>query len=182
MARPLKARDQLLRNRVRAMSWVLVIGLLVAGVTAIPLETELDFAARVLNASDLAPEQASSGFVRWVLLVREGVHATNTTYPFMSYGTDWLAFAHIVLAIAFLGCVNHPLRNSWLFTLGMIASVLVVPWALVMGEVRQIPMGWRLIDCAFGVLAFVPCWLCVRWTREMQQIKIAEASQGFAGQ
>ena len=181
MAQPLKAREQLLRNRVRAMAWVLVLGLVVMGVTAIPLETELNFAARLFKASELTPDQASSGFVKWILLVREGVRTTNAAYPFMAYGTDWLAFSHLVLAIAFLGCVNHPLRNSWMFTLGMIASVMVVPWALVMGEVRGVPIGWRLIDCACGVLAFLPCWLGVRWTRELQQIKIAEA-KAFAEQ
>jgi hypothetical protein len=182
MSQRLKVREQALRSRLRIMSWVIALGLFVAGVTAIPLETELDFAARLLKASDLSPDQASSGFVKWVLLVREGVHATNATYPFIFYGTDWLAFAHIVLGIAFLRCVNHPLRNAWLFTLGMIACVMVAPWALIMGEVRGIPIGWRLIDCCFGVLGFVPCWLCVRWTREMQQIKMAEASQGFGAQ
>ena len=64
----------------------------------------------------------------------------------------------------------------------MIASVMVVPWALIMGEVRGIPIGWRLIDCACGLLGFVPCWLCVRWSRELRQIRMAEVSQTFAEQ
>lgn len=69
----------------------------------------------------------------------------------------------------FVGALRHPVRNAWLYTFGMIASVLIVPWALITGEVRGIPLSWRLIDCAFGVAGFIPCWLCHRWTRELER-------------
>ena len=148
----------------------MIIGLVLSGVTALPLQTELDLLARWFGAESLAPEQASSGFVKWILIVRDGLHTTNAKYPFLAYGTDWLAFAHIVIAIAFVGALRHPLRNSWLFTFGMIASVLIVPWALITGEVRGIPIQWRLIDCSFAVGGFVPCWLCARWARELEKL------------
>jgi hypothetical protein len=59
-------------------------------------------------------------------------------------------------------------RNRWLYQFGMLACVLVVPWALVFGHLRGIPLWWRLIDCSFGVVGFIPPWLCHRWTRELE--------------
>jgi hypothetical protein len=166
-------RTNQLRRRIQIWTWILIAGLMFGGVTALPLQTELDWVARRLGAENLSPEQARSGFVKWILIVRDGLHATYATYPFIGYGTDWLAFAHIVIAIAFVGALRHPLRNAWLFTFGMIASVLIVPWALFTGQVRDIPVYWRLIDCSFGIAGFVPCWLCHRWARELEKIHVA---------
>jgi hypothetical protein len=55
----------------------------------------------------------------------------------------------------------------------MITCVLVIPWALLFGELRDIPVSWRLIDSSFGVLGFIPNWLGQRWTRELEQIHVA---------
>ena len=151
----------------------MILGLVFSGVTALPLQTELDLMGRWLGAENFTAEQATSGFVKWIFIVRDGLHATNAKFPFLAYGTDWLAFAHIVIAIAFIGALRHPLRNSWLFTFGMIASVFIVPWALLTGQVRGIPMAWRLIDCSFAVGGFIPCWLCARWTRELEKLHAA---------
>jgi len=149
----------------------MIIGLVLSGITALPLQAELDLLARWLGAENLAPEQAASGFVKWILIVRDGLRVTYAKYPFLAYGTDWLAFAHLTIAIAFIGALRHPVRNAWLFTFGMIASVLIIPWALITGEVRGIPVYWRLSDCSFGVGGFVPCWLCHRWTRELERTR-----------
>lgn len=166
-------REALLRRRVRWCTWVIIIGLIVSGATAIPLQGELDMLARWLGAQDLSPGQAASGFTKWILIVRDALHESYGKHPFLAYGTDWLAFAHFVIAIAFVGALRHPLRNSWLFTFGMIACVLVIPWALIFGELRDIPIHWRLIDCSFGVFGFVPNWLAERWTRELERIHVA---------
>ncbi len=168
-------REAQLRRRIKAGTWMLIVGLVLSGLTALPLRVELETMARWLGAADLAPGQATTDFVRWILIVRDGLRDTYTRYPFMAYGTDWLAFAHIVIAIAFVGALRHPLRNAWLFTFGIIASVLVLPWALIMGEVRGIPIYWRLIDCSFGLAGLVLCWLCQRWTRELEQRHAAGA-------
>jgi hypothetical protein len=96
--------------------------------------------------------------------VREGVRNTYVLYPFMAYGTDWLAFGYFVIAIAFGGALWDPVRNRWLYLFGMISCVLVIPFAMIFGAVREIPFGWRLIDCSFGVFGFVPLWWCWKWT------------------
>lgn len=66
------------------------------------------------------------------------------------YGTDWLAFGHVVIALAFIGPLRDPWRNRWVAEWGILACVLVIPWALVFGPLRGIPFFWRLIDASFG--------------------------------
>lgn len=166
------SREALLRRQIHACIWIMVLGLVFGGATALPLQTELDAVAHWLDAGNLAPHQAGSDFVKWILIVRDALRVTYAKYPFMGYGTDWLAFAHFVIAIAFVGALRHPVRNIWLFHWGMIASVLIVPWAFITGEVRGIPVYWRLIDCSFGVAGFIPCWLAHRWTRELEQSRM----------
>jgi hypothetical protein len=166
-------REFKLRRRIQLWTWVMIIGLVFSGLTALPLQTELDLMARWLGAGNLTPEQATSGFVKWILIARDALRVTNDKYPFLAYGTDWLAFAHIVIAVAFVGALRHPMRNAWLFTFGMMASVLIIPWALITGGVRGIPMAWRLIDCSFAVAGFIPCWLCHTWARELEKLHAA---------
>lgn len=139
-------------RRIRILLLIFITGLAVSGSTAIPLETELKFLAQWIGSE--------TGPTHWFLKVRDALVETNAKYPFMAYGTDWLAFAHFVIAIAFIGPLRDPVRNIWVVEFGMIACVLVVPFALIMGSVRGIPVGWRLIDCSFGVLGIVPLWLC----------------------
>jgi hypothetical protein len=57
--------------------------------------------------------------------VRQGVVETGARYPFIAYGFDWLAFAHIVLGILFLGAIRDPVRNIWVIVFGMIPLWLV---------------------------------------------------------
>jgi hypothetical protein len=95
--------------------------------------------------------QWNNGFTQWIELIYEGVRA-NAPYPFMFYGTDWLAFAHLVIALVFAGPLRDPVKNIWVIEFGMIACVAVFPLAIIAGAVRDIPWFWRLIDCTFGVV------------------------------
>jgi hypothetical protein len=99
---------------------------------------------------------------------RDALHETSLEHPFLFYCTDWLAFGHFVIAIAFVGALRDPIRNRWLFDFGLIACVLVIPFAFVCGGVRGIPLWWRLIDCSFGVIGFVPLWFCRKRIRELE--------------
>jgi hypothetical protein len=153
-----------LLKRIRLLLLLFLVGLVVSGATAIPLETELKLLARIVGDSTDAPR---SGFAGWVLRVRDALIDTNGRYPFIAYGTDWLAFAHFVIAIAFIGPWRDPVKNVWVIEFGMIACALVVPFALVMGGVRGIPFGWRLMDCSFGALGIIPLWLCRRLIEQL---------------
>ena len=109
--------------------------------------------------------------MRWVVRVRDGLNDTYAKYPFIAYGTDWLAFGHLMIAVVFVGALRDPKRNVWLFDFGIIACVLVVPFALIFGGVRGIPFYWRLIDCSFGVFGIIPIWLCRKWVRELRPVE-----------
>ena len=128
---------------------IVIAGLVLGGATAIPLEFELRVLSQYVNHT-------------WIIKVRDALIETYAKYPFVGYGTDWLAFGHFVIAIAFIGPWLDPVKNKWVIEFAMIACVLLVPYALVMGQVRGIPFGWRLIDCSFGVLGLIPLWLCRR--------------------
>lgn len=141
--------DSLDLRRVRALILIIIVGLVLSGATAIPLATELKILAGWFDHP-------------WITKVRDGLLDTYSKYPFIGYGTDWLAFGHFVIAIAFIGPLRDPIKNIWVIEFGMIASVLIIPFALVMGEVRGIPLGWRFIDCSFGVFGFLPLWLARR--------------------
>lgn len=148
-------------KKLRILTWVFIIGLFLSGATALPLQTELDAFAKFLGDSH-------SGFATWIFKVRDALDHTYAAYPFMAYGTDWLAFGHFVIALAFVGALRDPVRNRWLFLFGMISCVLVIPFAMICGGVRGIPIYWRLIDCSFGVFGFIPLWFCWKWTGELE--------------
>ena len=160
-----------LHRRIRVLLWIFIFGLVVSGATAIPLETEVRLLARIITVSGSADMQQHSGLVQWLTRVRDGLVKTNAKYPFIAYGTDWLAFGHFVIAIAFIGPLRKPVKNIWVIEFGMIACALVVPFALGMGAVRGIPLGWRLIDCSFGVFGIVPLWLCRTYIQELARLE-----------
>lgn len=149
-------------RRVRFWLGVFIAGLALSGVTAFPLGTEMRWLVGFLHTSTLRSFAEWSGLLAWIERVNDGLSTTNANYPFLAYGTDWLAFAHLVIAIAFLGPYIDPVRNKWVITFGLIACAGVIPLALIAGQVRGIPLGWRLIDCSFGVLGSVPLLICRR--------------------
>src|ERR1035438_938135 len=144
-------REQLLRRRIKLLTCLFIVGLVLSGATAIPLLGELNLLVNFCGASGEPSELA-----RWLLQVRDALAQTQAQYPFLFYGTDWLAFGHFVIAIAFIGALRNPVRNRWLFDFGLIACVMVIPYALVFGGLRGIPLWWRLIDCSFGLFGFIP--------------------------
>ncbi len=158
-----------LERRVRALLVFFIVALVVSGVTAFPIEAEMRWLTAALGAGPDARPEAYGGLMRWLLTVRDGVAATNRAYPFLAYGTDWLAFAHLVIAVLFVGPLRDPVRNVWVVEWGMIACVGVIPLALVAGPVRGIPFYWRLVDASFGVIGIIPLWLCLRDIRRLEK-------------
>lgn len=153
-------------RRIRRMTWLFIFGLVISGVTAMPLETELRWLTNLLGLH--AGPAPTAGLGAWLLRVETALTATSQAYPFIAYGFDWLAFGHLMIALAFIGTIRDPVRNVWLYEFGLWACALVIPWALICGEVRGIPWGWRLIDCSFGVIGAVPLWWCRNRVRELE--------------
>jgi len=149
-------------RRIRVWLGLFIAGLILSGVTAFPLQTEVGWLACVVHAEALRATAEFIGLGPWIDRVNEGLSATNAQYPFLAYGTDWLAFAHLVIAVAFIGPFIDPVRNKWVIRFGLIACAGVVPLALIAGPIRGIPLGWRLIDCSFGVIGSIPLLICRR--------------------
>jgi len=158
---------RILRRRVRVLLGLFLVGLVLSGLTALPIVAEVEFLHAVLGEAEGAWCPRMAGLIA---TVHRGVTEANECHPFLFYGTDWLAFGHLVIAIAFLGPLRDPVRNIWVIEWGMIACVLVIPTAMVCGPIRGIPFWWRLIDCSFGVVGILPLALAWRCTRRMGAI------------
>jgi hypothetical protein len=160
----------ILRRRTKLFLLFFTIGLLLSGLTAFPIKAEVDFLQRIVGEGS-ATESWWPLMAQWISFVHQGVTVTDLDYPFLFYGTDWLAFAHIVLAIAFIGPLRDPVRNIWVINFGMIACVLVIPLAMICGPIRGIPFFWRLIDCSFGVFGIVPLYIAWRYTKQIIRLE-----------
>jgi hypothetical protein len=155
--------------RIRFWLGLFIAGLVLSGITAFPLQTELGWLVRLVHSDAVRPIAEHTGLGPWIERVNEGLLAMNARYPFLAYGTDWLAFAHPVIAVAFIGPFMDPVRNKWVITFGLIACAGVVPLALIAGPIRGIPILWRLIDCSFGVVGCIPLLVCRRLILALEQ-------------
>jgi hypothetical protein len=155
-------------RRIRIWLAIFMAGLILSGVTAFPLLTELTWLDSVLHRSGIEPYAQAAHLLPWIDRVSTALTEMNSHYPFLAYGTDWLAFAHLVIAVAFVGPFLDPVRNKWLISFGLIACAGVIPLALIAGPVRGIPFGWRLIDCSFGVAGCIPLLICRRSIRMIE--------------
>ena len=151
----------LIRYRIRILIAFFIFTLALSGLTALPLEWELALLNRLAGPGSgvaaLLPDLAA-----WIDHVYVGLRAAILAFPQIAYGTDWLAFAHIVIAIAFIGPLKNPLRNRWVIEFGMLACILVIPWTLLLGMIREIPWFWQLVDMSFGIFGIIPLWLVRR--------------------
>ena len=90
--------EQVLRSRIKWLTSFFILGLVLSGATAIPLQVETGWLTRFSNTE-------------WLIRVHNALLQTQSQYPFLVYGTDWLAFGHFVIAIAFVGALKDPVRN-----------------------------------------------------------------------
>jgi hypothetical protein len=151
-----------MEKQIKIIRWLLgffIAGLFLSGLTAIPVDAELSFLVRFSSPG--------SNLNHWLSKVLTAYRAVNAAHPFLLYGYDWLAFAHFILAILFVGPYRHPVKNIWVIQFGLIACVLVLPLAFIAGSYRGIPVGWRLIDCSFGLLAAIPLGICYHKAKQL---------------
>jgi hypothetical protein len=145
--------ERLLRS-IRIWLTVVILGLVLSGITAFPLQRELHLLVRI--ATQLNFPLHAPTLNAWLVRVSDALTDTDARYPFLAYGTDWLAFAHLVIAVAFIGPWRDPVRNKWIITWGLIACATVPLLALIAGPIRGIPLYWRFIDCSFGLVCCLP--------------------------
>jgi hypothetical protein len=147
---------QIIRNWLKFF----IASLFLSGLTAIPVEQELSYIV------DHFPFDGSiKGFLDEVLI---GLRHTSKDYPFLFYGYDWLAFAHFMLAILFIGPFRDPVKNKWVIEFGVIACILIIPFAMIAGHFRGMPFWWRLIDCSFGIIGLLPLAICLKNIKQLE--------------
>lgn len=144
--------------RAKWMLYFVAFGLFISGVTVWPAIPELKLGLKILEPTGglTAPLQE---FVKKIITGLEGV---ERDFPQLMYGYDWLAFAHICLAILFVGAARDPVRNKWIVQCGLIMCALIPILALICIPIRQIPWFWFCFDFAFAPAAAIPLYIALR--------------------
>lgn len=143
-----------------------MVAMVLSGISAVPVVSGSEWLSRSF------PPGTAMG--NWMDEITVGLAYADRHYPFLFYGYDWLAFAHILFAILFIGAWRDPVRNRWVLEFGMIACILIIPVALVAGHFRGIPVWWRFLDCSFGIIGLVPLSICNSHSWKMEHENNAE--------
>lgn len=144
---------------IKPLLILFIVVIFISGLTAIPVDAQLSLFTKYTTDG--------TALHTWLQKVLLAYREVNSKYPFLLYGYDWLAFAHFVLAFLFIGPYKDPVKNIWVIQFGLIACGLVIPFAFVAGHFRGIPIGWRLIDCSFGVTGFALLWIIYSKTKSL---------------
>lgn len=156
-------KDKLL-TKTRRLILFFVVVLVLSGVTAFPVYSELKW----LLEQNIFNNNSVIG--AWLQKVFAGVKSAQENYPFLFYGFDWLAFAHLVIAILFIGPYKDPVKNKWIIEWGMITCIAILPLAFIAGNIRGIPVAHILIDCSFGVIGIIPLFICRKCILHLEQL------------
>jgi hypothetical protein len=151
-------------KRIRILLGGFIVGIVLSGITAFPLTSEVGLLLNWFGQGD-------GPLAVWLRTVHAGLVSNDKNFPFIAYGTDWLAFGHLVIAIAFYGPYRDPVRNRWVIDFGMIACATVPILAFVAGPIRGIPIWWRVIDSLFGIIGIIPLWFI---RRDIDALEVAK--------
>ena len=151
--------------RYRVSLVLFLIGLVLSGLTAFPLLTEIRILSQWLGVTNPADYQDLTGLAHWIAYVHLGLEQTYATFPFFGYGTDWLAFGHLASAAFFIRPLRSPMDSDWVLKTGLCICAAVIPVAFIAGHIREIPVYWSMVDSAFGLFGSIPLWYCLSLTR-----------------
>jgi hypothetical protein len=146
---------------IRQTLILFILLLLLSGITAFPLKAETQF---LVNIREMFPEVLQN----WILIVHESVWNTP---DIVLYGTDWLAFAHIVIALFFIPVYFNPIRYKANLIVAMTACIGVFFPAFICGPIRGIPFFHQLIDCSFGLTGFLLLWFIYKKINSVESLK-----------
>ena len=128
--------------RYRCSLVIFIVGLVLSGLTVFPLFHELETLAQMLGVGAAAGPDGHTGLAFWILTVRNGLREMHSRFPWIAYGTDWLAFGHLAIALFFIGPFMNPIRNNWVLYIGLGLCAGVIPLAMICGPLRGIPFYW----------------------------------------
>ena len=142
---------------------IVAFGLFVSGVTIWPWDIELSFAISALQAI-AGPEP----LIQLLQDIQQDMRLLEQSNSFVLYVADWLAFAHLVLAVLFLMALKNPIRNVLVVRFGILCSLSVPILAITCIPMRGIPLFWILIDSSFALCA-IPLWIALKDIRKLEQ-------------
>jgi hypothetical protein len=161
--------------RYRIALGIFIVGLVLSGISALPLRSELSILDRWFCARAYrTPPSNHVDLSDFISNVHSAVVQTYARFPFFGYATDWLAFGHFVIAAFFILPFMNPIRYRAILRVGLAACAGVIILALICGPIRGIPFFWTLIDCSFGIFGAIPLFYCLRLTAKLD-ITIAHA-------
>jgi hypothetical protein len=140
------------RTLTHTRLWLILFStaLVLAGTTAIfPREGLRLLSPLFLPGSFL--ESVWPSMAQWLTLVQQAIEETYDQYPFLAYGYDWLAFGHYIISIPFIMAIWDTRQIPWVINYGIFACIAVLPFAIVFGAIREIPLFWRGVDTLFGI-------------------------------
>ena len=149
-------------KKIRKIVLLFITLLIISGLTAFPIRTEINF---------LIVHQSSFPiFIQnWIEQINSSIAQTP---EIVLYGTDWLAFAHIIIALFFIGVYINPVKNKFIVLVGIIACLGVFPLAFIMGNIRGTPFFHQLIDCSFGILGIIPLYIIHKKIKDIEHANI----------
>ncbi|MCF8371610.1 MAG: hypothetical protein K9H64_08300 [Bacteroidales bacterium] len=157
----MKTSEKMVGN-IRFWIGIFIFGLIVSGLTAFPILTEIRLLERIFAGQ-------SNSLAKWILFISEGIKISYAKYPFIAYGTDWLGYSHLVISLFFIDVYRNPkdgLKTVWI---GLLACLGVIPLALIAGHIREVPIFWRMIDCSFGIFGAIPLLISHRNINKLLQ-------------
>lgn len=156
------------QRKIRLLIALFVVGLVLSGATAFPLGIEARALDRFLHGPGWPVARHLPFLTTWIDRVSAGLTDAYSRYPFIAYGTDWLAFGHLTIAVSFWGPYRDPVRNIWVLKFGLIACAGIIPLALICAPLRDIPLWWTAVDSSFGVFGAIPLYAALRLTRRLE--------------
>lgn len=159
-----------LLKKIRYMIVFFIIALTLSGITAFPVYTELNW---LMQKGWMSTDHFPGN---WLQRVYAGVANTQASYPFLFYGYDWLAFAHLMIAALFYGVYKDPVKNKFIIDWGMFCCLAIIPLAFICGSIRVIPFLHILIDCSFGIFGLIPLLICRKHIVQLENVFVTKRS------
>jgi len=164
VAEPISETDneKFLLTRIRRWILLFIVLLVISGLTAFPVQTELH---AMMHLQNIFPD-----FIRsWLIDINIAIDEMVKNSPYLLYGYDWLAYSHLVIALFFFGVYKNPVQNAWVLRVGMVACIGVFALAFICGQIRGIPFFWTMIDCSFGFFGIMPLLIVQKLIRKMEK-------------
>jgi hypothetical protein len=157
-------------KNLKRSKWMLAIvsfGLFVSGATIWPALWELKTLVRIIWGD----QEPTWILHKFILQAIAGLESLQKDQSFLMYGFDWLAFAHIMLAILFAGAIRDPVRNKWIVQCGLIMCALIPVLGAICIPLRHIPLIWMWIDFSFAPAAALPLYIALRDIRKVELLE-----------